>query len=90
MVKTKKAVLKFKKTNIWINSNQFEEVADFVIIEEIQKLQEQFNFEILDIRIHSSLCMSYIKIKCKKEDKIKIMSNFYISLKDQVREVSIK
>ena len=79
--------LKFRKHYKTLGIGVWEEVTDSSLMAVLLRLQEKYNFEILSVKFKDCFHTSHIKIKCDKDDRCKIFSEFCLILNKQITEI---
>lgn len=80
--------LSFKKSYQAVGIGIWEEVTDSALMEVLLRLQEKYDFKILSVKFRNCFATSYIKIKCSKEDRVKIFGYFCTILGKNITEVT--
>jgi len=83
MFKTKKYKLTFDKKLHYvgpgIGQGIYKEVEDHILLSKLLELQKKYDFKIINTKFHTT-SNNEIIIRCKKEDKIKIFSEYCLEL----------
>ena len=79
--------IKFKKSYIEKDYWTWYETSDSALLSIFLKLSKKYDFSIVKTKFNDCFEDSIIKIKCKKEDKNKIFSDFCIAAGKYVSEV---
>lgn len=90
MFRRKKYKMKFRKSYQFVNWGVWKEITDASLMSRLLQLQRKYNFEIVATKFKDSLSnsYSYIKIKCNKEDKNKIFTDYCLSLNGCIEDIS--
>lgn len=88
MFKRRKFKLKFRKSYQFINFGVGQEVTDAWLMNTLLVLQQKYDFDIVSTKFEDSFGNSYITIKCDKEDKRKIFSEYCFKLSGQIDHIS--
>lgn len=88
MFNRRRYTLRFKKTRQNLRFDTWHEVSDAFLISSLQKLQLKYDFDVKSTKIKNSFADSYITIKCKKEDKNKIFTDYCLLLRNNITQVS--
>lgn len=79
--------LKFSKQYQPLGIGIWEEVTDSSLMTVLLYLQKKYNFEIVSFKFKDCFKTSHIKIKCDKDDRCKIFSEFCLILNKQITEI---
>ena len=79
--------LKFRKQYLPLGIGVWEEITDSSLMTVLLHLQEKYNFEIVSFKFKDCFHRSHIKIKCNKDDRCKIFSEFCLILNRQITEI---
>ena len=90
MFKYKKYTMQFEKQCFPLNSYSlnYKEVADNSLVSTLVGLQKKYEFKIISMNFQECFRKSTIKIKCKKEDKCKIFSEYCKLLGNNICNIS--
>lgn len=88
MFKYKKYILKFRKSYQYKGLGTWSEVKDVYLMLILLTLQLEYDFEIISTEFRSFYEDSYIKIKCKKEDKNNIFGEYCLRLNKYIGNIS--
>ena len=80
MFGNKKYTLKFYKAYRHVDSRSYREVTNACLLSSLLELQERYDFQIISAELRDCFGESSITIKCKKEDKNKIFTEYCIKL----------
>lgn len=83
----RKFKLRFRKTSHWVDWGTISEVTDSYLTHVLLELQKKYDFEVLftDFKGYG---YNHITIKCDKEDKYKIFSEYCLKLSNHIENVS--
>lgn len=86
----RKYEISFKKSRYnWNGEFSWTETTDSNILCVLSDLQKKYNFTIISVKLKDSLHESKIKIKCDKEDKNKIFTDFCTNLSGKIENVEM-
>lgn len=88
MFKRKKYKLKFKKAYQHVDWGVWEEVTDASLMNVLLVLQQKYDFDIVSTKFKDCFGNSRITIKCNKEDKNKIFSEYCLKLNGKIDHIS--
>ena len=86
--KRRKYTMKFKKKYHYVDWGAWSEVTDYYLLSVLLELQEEYDFEIVSTKFKNCFNFSRIKIKCNKEDKLKIFMTYYLRLGNDIEKFS--
>lgn len=89
MFKRRKYSISFFKAAQNMDWGGYEEVTDGFILRVLSDMQENYEFEIVSIKIRDIFSESKIIIRCNKDDKTKIFMDFCIKLSRDINKVTI-
>ena len=84
----KKYTMKFSKSYQFVNWGVHKEITDASLMSHLLQLQRKYKFEIVSTKFKNCFSNSYIKIKCNKEDKNKIFTDYCLSLNGYIEDIS--
>ena len=88
MFKRRKYKLKFRKAYQFVDFGVWKEVTDASLMNVLLALQQKYDFDIVSTKFKDCFGNSYITIKCNKEDKRKIFSEYCLKLNGQIDHIS--
>lgn len=88
MFKRRKFTLKFRKTYQFVDIGTWKEVTHGFLISTLVDLQKKYDFDIISTNLKDCFSNSYITIKCNKEDKCKIFSEYCSILSGEIENIS--
>ena len=88
MFKRRKFTLKFRKKYQFVDIGIWNEISDSSLLVLLFKLKEKYDFDIVSTNFKDSFNISSIVIKCNKEYKNKIFSEYCLALGGEIDNIS--
>lgn len=88
MFRRRKFKLKFRKSYQFVDFGVWKEVTDASLMNVLLALQQKYDFDIVSTKFKDFFDNSYIIIKCNKEDKRKVFSEYCLKLNGQIDHIS--
>lgn len=83
-------IIKFEKQANFLDGFNYTEIKDSYILNTLSDMQDKYGFKILKTNLKDCFYNSFIKLKCDKNDKFKIYSEFCNLLDGYIKNIDFK
>lgn len=88
MFNRRKYKLTFRKTYHFKDFGSWTNIRDSALLETLLKLQQMYDFDIVQTKFGDCFSDSCIIIKCNKKDKCDIFSAYCLALRGEIEKIS--